>query len=138
MREQGGGTIVNTASVSGFEPEVGLGIYSITKAGVIMLTDVLALEWAQYNIRVNAIAPGIIKTKLTEPVWTDSVRTKECDDNTALGRFGEPEEMVNAVIFLASEASSYMTGQTLVLDGGQYPSVRRDVSRLRVKGNTAL
>ena len=138
MREQSSGTIINTASIRGLMPTVGSGIYAITKAGVIMLTQVLAEEWGQYNIRVNAIAPGMIKTKLTEPVWTDSVRTKEFDDNTALGRFGEPEEMVNAVIFLASEASSYMTGQTLVLDGGQYPSVRRDVSRLRVKERTAL
>lgn len=133
MRDQKSGTIINTASIRGLLPTIGSGVYAITKAGVIMLTQVLAEEWGQYNIRVNAIAPGMIKTKLTELVWTDSARTKEFDDNTALGRFGEPEEMVNAVIFLASEASSYMTGQTLVLDGGQYPCVTRDVARLQAK-----
>ncbi len=123
MRDKGGGTIINTASSAGIRPDVGLGIYSISKAGVIMLTQVLAQEWGQYNIRVNAIAPGVIKTRLSETLWADPTRLKETENNTALGRVAEPEEMADAVLFFASEASSYITGQTLALDGGFYASV---------------
>jgi len=123
MRDKGGGTIINISSVNGIRPGVGMGIYSISKAGVIMLTQVLAQEWGQYNIRVNTIAPGIVKTRLSQALWTHPVRSKERVNSTALGLIAEPEEMVNAALFLASEASSYMTGQTLVLDGGHYASV---------------
>jgi NAD(P)-dependent dehydrogenase (short-subunit alcohol dehydrogenase family) len=123
MRDKGGGTIINISSINGISPGVGIGVYSISKAGVIMLTQVLAQEWGQYNIRVNTIAPGIVKTKLSQALWADPVRAKERVNSTALGRIAEPEEMVNAALFLASEASSYMTGQVLVLDGGRYASV---------------
>jgi len=122
MRDKGGGTIINTASAVGIRPDFGLGIYSISKAGVIMLTQVLAQEWGQYNIRVNAIAPGFVRTKFSEAMWRNPVTAKESANNTVLGRIAEPEEMVNAALFLASEASSYMTGQTLVLDGGHFSS----------------
>ncbi len=123
MRDKGSGTIINTASIAGIRPDIGLGIYSISKAGVIMLTQVLAQEWGQYNIRVNAIAPGVVRTKFSEAMWGNPVAAKESVNNTALGRMAESEEMVNAALFLASEASSYMTGQTLVLDGGHFSSV---------------
>jgi len=123
MCDKGGGTIINIASQSGFRPDVGLGVYSISKAGVIMLTQVLAQEWGQYNIRVNAIAPGFVRTRLTEGIWKDPALVKERANNMALGRIAEPEEMVNAALFLASEASSYMTGQALLLDGGHFSSV---------------
>ena len=96
-----------------------------------MLTQVLAQEWGQYNIRVNAIAPGLVRTRFSEALWTDPTRAKETENSTALGRIAEPEEMVNAVLFLASEASSYMTGQTLVLDGGRYASVRTLLSAIK-------
>ena len=124
MRDKGGGTIINTASEGGIRPAVGLGAYSISKAGVIMLTQVLAQELGQYNIRVNAIAPGVIKTRLSEALWSDPIRVKETENNTALGRLAEPEEMADAVLFFASEASSYITGQTILLDGGYYASVQ--------------
>ena len=124
MRDKGGGTIVNTASEGGIRPGVGLGVYSVSKAGVIMLTQVLAQELGQYNIRVNAIAPGVIKTKLSEALWSDPTRAKDTENNTALGRIAEPEEMADAVLFFASEASSYITGQTILLDGGGYASVQ--------------
>ncbi len=123
MRDKGGGTIINISSMDAFKPGVGVGVYAISKAGVGMLTQVLAQEWGQYNIRVNAIAPGSVKTRMSQSV-TDPVRAKERLNNIALGRMAEPEEMVDAALFLASEASSYMTGQTLVLDGGRYASVR--------------
>jgi len=130
MRDKGGGNIINIASEDGFRPGVGLGVYSISKAGVIMLTQVLAQEWGQYNIRVNAIAPGVVRTKFSELLWTDPVIAKEAEKNTALGRIAEPEEIANAALFLASEASSYMIGQTLLLDGGHFSSVRTLLSTI--------
>jgi NAD(P)-dependent dehydrogenase (short-subunit alcohol dehydrogenase family) len=86
-----------------------------------MLTQVLAQEWGQYNIRVNAIAPAIVKTRFSEPIWSDPALLEKTKENIALGRIAEPEDIVGAALFLASEASSYMTGQTLVLDGGRFP-----------------
>jgi len=130
MRDKGGGNIINMASVAALRPEVGIGVYSISKAGVIMLTQVLAQEWGQYNIRVNAIAPGIIRTRFSEALWKNAVTLREAENSTALGRIGESEEMANAVLFLASEASSYMTGQTLTLDGGHFSSVRTLLSKI--------
>ncbi len=130
MRDKGGGSIINVSSSAGITPDVGLGVYSISKAGVIMLTQVLAQEWGQYNIRVNAIAPGVVKTKLSSLLWSTSEIREKVEDSTALGRIAEPEEMVGAVLLLASDASSYMTGQTLVLDGGHSSDVRTFLSML--------
>ncbi len=124
MKNTGGGSIINISSEGGTRPIVGLGVYSISKAGVIMLTRVLAQEWGQYHIRVNAIAPGFVRTKFSEAIWGNHDLAKEIKNNTALGRIAEPEEIVGATIFLASEASSYITGQTLVLDGGHFASLR--------------
>jgi len=124
MRDKGGGTIINISSGTGFQPQVGLGVYSISKAGIVMLTKVLAQEWGQYNIRVNCIAPGDVRTRFSEALWKNPVLLKEIENNTVLGRMAEPEEIANAAIFLASEASNYMTGQTLLLDGGHFSSVR--------------
>jgi len=134
MREKGGGCIINVASEDGIRPFVGLGVYSISKAGVLMLTKVLAEEWGQYNIRVNAIAPAFVRTKFSQAVWDNPLMVKEVENNTALGRIAEPEEMVNAALFLASEASSYMTGQTIILDGGHFASVRTLLSMISKKG----
>jgi len=124
MRDKGGGSIINTASEAGIRPGVGMSVYSISKAGVIMLTKVLAQEWGQYNIRANAIAPGVIRTRLSTALQTNPIIRDRTEDSTALGRIAEPEEIVGAALFLASDASSYMTGQTLVLDGGHFFSVR--------------
>ncbi|MDM7987122.1 MAG: glucose 1-dehydrogenase [Smithella sp.] len=117
MKEQGGGKIVNVASVAGISPDI-LPVYSISKAGVIMATKVMAQQWAIYNIRVNAIAPSLTKTKFSEPLWSNQDILNIAMSRTPLGRPAEPEEMVGAVIFLASEASSYVTGQVLAIDGG--------------------
>ena len=124
MRDQGGGNIINISSVDGIRPRVGVAVYSISKAGIIMLTQVLAQELSQYNIRVNAIAPGILKTKFSEALWKNPLIAREYKKNTALGYIGEPEDVVAAALFLASEASSYMTGQTISIDGGHFSSVK--------------
>jgi len=118
MREQGGGSIINTASVGGFRPGQGQGIYSVTKAALIMLTKVMAKEWGQYNIRVNAIAPGVVKTRLSEALWKKSAVSEAAAKRTAVGRLGEPEDIAGAVLYLASDASSYVTGETITIDGG--------------------
>jgi dehydrogenase/reductase SDR family protein 4 len=117
MREKGGGKIINVASVAGITPDV-LPIYSISKAGVIMATKVMAQQWAQYNIRVNAIAPGLTKTRFSEALWGNQDILQGALLGTPLRRVAEPDEMVGAVIFLASDASSYVTGQTVAVDGG--------------------
>lgn len=130
MRDKGGGSIINTASEAGIRPGVGMSVYSISKAGVIMLTKVLAQEWGQYNIRANAIAPGVIRTRLSTALQTNPIIRDRTEDSTALGRIAEPEEIVGAALFLASDASSYMTGQTLVLDGGHFSSVRTLLSTI--------
>ncbi len=130
MRDKGGGSIINVASSDGIRPRIGAGVYAISKAGVIMLTEILAQEWGQYNIRVNAIAPDIIRTRFSEVVWGDPVIRERIEDSTALGRIGEPDEIVGAALFLASEASTYMTGQTITLDGGHFSSVRTSLSTI--------
>lgn len=130
MRDKGGGSIISTASETGIRPGVGMGVYSISKAGVMMLTKVLAQEWGQYNIRANAIAPGVVKTRLSTALQSNPVIRERTEDSTALGRLAEPEEIVGAALFLASDASSYMTGQILVLDGGHFSSVRTLLSTI--------
>jgi NAD(P)-dependent dehydrogenase (short-subunit alcohol dehydrogenase family) len=120
MKDKGGGNIINISSVSGLRPDMGMGVYCISKAGIVMLTQVLAQEWGQYNIRVNTIAPAIVKTRFSEPIWSDPELYEKTVENITLGRMAEPEDIVGAALFLASEASSYMTGQALVLDGGRF------------------
>jgi NAD(P)-dependent dehydrogenase (short-subunit alcohol dehydrogenase family) len=117
MKDNGGGKIINIASIEGIHPEI-LPAYAVSKAGVIMITSVMAKEWAKYNIRVNAIAPGITRTKFSEALWSNPEIVKHALGKTPLGRIAEPEEMVGAVIYLASDASSYVTGQVLAIDGG--------------------
>jgi dehydrogenase/reductase SDR family protein 4 len=117
MKEKGGGRIINVASVAGITPDI-LPIYSISKAGVIMATKVMAQQWAQYNIRVNAIAPGLTKTRFSEALWKNPDILKIAMSRTPMGRPAEPEEMVGTIIYLASDTSSYVTGQVIAIDGG--------------------
>jgi len=120
MKERGGGRIVNIASVSGLRPAVNMGVYCVCKAGVLMLTQVLAQEWGKYHIRVNAIAPGQVKTSFSQAVWGNPELRKKEEEFISVGHIATPEELVGATLFLASEASSYMTGQTVVMDGGRF------------------
>lgn len=117
MKEKGGGRIINVASIAGITPDI-LPVYSISKAGVIMATKVMAQQWAQYNIRVNAIAPGLTKTRFSEALWKNDDILKLAMSRTPMARPAEPEEMVGAIIYLASDASSYVTGQVIAIDGG--------------------
>ncbi len=117
MKEKGGGKIINVASIAGISPDI-LPVYSISKAGVIMATKVMAQQWAQYGIRVNAVAPGLTKTRFSEALWNNPDILKMAMSHTPMARVAEPEEMAGAILYLASEASSYVTGQVLAIDGG--------------------
>ena len=119
MRERGGGRIVNVASVAGMVPHTGLGVYGVTKAAVLMLTKTLALDLAPENIRVNAIAPGLIQTRFSEALWSTPEMRERALDSIPQHRIGQTEDLVGAVLYLASEASSFTTGSVLVIDGGQ-------------------
>lgn len=119
MKEKGGGTIINVSSIFGEKPYPGLSAYSISKAGIIMITKSLALELAPYNIRVNAVAPGFINTHMLNSRFTVAPEEKpKIIENILMKRIGEPEEIAGTMIYLASDASSYTTGQTIFVDGG--------------------
>ena len=113
-----GGVVVNVASVGGLRVAFGLGIYNFTKAAVIHLTKQLALELGPRGIRVNAVAPGLVKTRFAEALWGNEEILKRVLESTALGRIGSPEEIGRVVAFLASDDASYMTGEVVVIDGG--------------------
>jgi dehydrogenase/reductase SDR family member 4 len=119
MLEHGdGGAIINVSSTGGLRASVGLGGYSVSKAAVIMLTQVCAKEWGTDGIRVNCIAPGLIKTEFSRALWENEAILKNSVQGGALKRIGDPDEMAGAVVYFASAASSFTTGQTIVLDGG--------------------
>ncbi|MDY6844752.1 MAG: 3-oxoacyl-ACP reductase family protein [Thermodesulfobacteriota bacterium] len=118
MMNQRSGKIINLTSGAGVKASAGMGAYSVAKAGVIMLTQVLAKEWAPFNINVNAIGPGLVKTDFSKPLWSNPDVEKKVAAGIPLGRIPEPEEIVGTAVFLASDASSFITGQTIFVDGG--------------------
>ncbi|MCS7282003.1 MAG: SDR family oxidoreductase [Anaerolineae bacterium] len=118
MQAQGGGKIINIASVAGLRPSPAMGVYSVSKAALIMLTQVLAVELAPANIQVNAIAPGVIKTRFSQVLWQTPALAEQILKGTPAGRFGEPEDVAGLALFLASPASDYVTGAVFVVDGG--------------------
>jgi NAD(P)-dependent dehydrogenase (short-subunit alcohol dehydrogenase family) len=113
-----GGNIINMATDGAFRAGPGMGAYCISKAGVVMLTKVLAVELAQYNIRVNAIAPGLVKTRFSTAIWSSAEIIDMLMRTLPMKRIAEPDEIVGAAIFLVSGASSYVTGTTISVDGG--------------------
>jgi NAD(P)-dependent dehydrogenase (short-subunit alcohol dehydrogenase family) len=119
MRVRGGGKIINMASVAGLEPEPMMGVYSVSKAAVLMLTKVLAAELAQDNIQVNAIAPGFIKTKFSAALWQNPQINEALIKLIPQKRMAEPEEIAGLAVYLAAPASSFVTGSTFTIDGGQ-------------------
>ena len=118
MVDRKGGRIINIASTAAMKAAPGMGAYCIAKAGVVMLTRVLALELAQYNIQVNAIAPYMVRTKFSQPLWSDARTLEQIEAEIPLGRLAETKDVIGAVLFLASDASGYITGHTIVVDGG--------------------
>ncbi|HEV3101488.1 MAG TPA: SDR family oxidoreductase, partial [Candidatus Dormibacteraeota bacterium] len=115
--EKYGGAIVNVSSIGGIRPGLGLGVYNITKAGVIMLTRQLARELGG-KVRVNAVAPGLVKTRFAEALWSNEAILDRVISSNPMGRIGVPDEIAGAVVFLVSDAASYVNGEVLVIDGG--------------------
>ena len=118
MIQQGGGKIINMVSVGAVVGFPRLIAYCAAKGGILQLTKVLAIEWARHNIQVNAIGPAYLETEFTKGMRESQVISEDLLRKTPMGRFGKPEEIVGAAIYLASDASSYVTGQTLFVDGG--------------------
>lgn len=118
MKERGNGSIINIASVEGLKPSHGLGLYSVSKAALIMLTKVQAGEWGKAGIRSNAICPGLIQTKFSAALWNNEGLLKQLTQYLPAGRMALPDEMAGLACFLASPASSYCTGAIFTADGG--------------------
>ena len=112
------GSIINIASVEALTPGFGLGIYSTSKAAILMLTKNQAKEWGQYGVKANAICPGLIKTKFSAALWTNEKMLNKLEKSIPSGRMGMPEEMVGLACLLASDAGNYMTGGVYTADGG--------------------
>ena len=118
MLERGKGTIISTASVLSDQGGLNVASYAASKAGLANLTRSLANEWAGRGVRVNAIAPGYVKTEMTEVLQSDPVRSRQILERIPAGRFGSSDDLRGPVVFLASDASRYVHGETLVVDGG--------------------
>jgi len=115
-----GGSIIHVSSVGGYRASDVIGAYSVSKAALIMLTQVQAKTWGRDRIRVNCIAPGLIQTEFARALWENETTRRRAEAEAALGRIGSPDEMAGAIVYLASPASSFVTGQTLILDGGRH------------------
>ena len=118
MMDRRSGNIINIASTGAVKAAAGLGAYGIAKAGVVMLTQLLAVELASYGIRVNCIGPSLVRTAFSQPMWANPDALKAIEATIPLGRIAEPEDIMSIALFLASDASSYVTGQTIYADGG--------------------
>jgi dehydrogenase/reductase SDR family member 4 len=118
MIERGGGSIINIASIAGLRPQPGGLVYSFTKAGLIMMTRIWAIEFGKHNVRVNAIAPGLIQTDFSEYFWKNEEHRKNLEATQPIPRVGQPQEVGGLALFLASDEASFITGQTYVVDGG--------------------
>ena len=118
MMSQGGGVQINIESLNTYAPLKGVAPYAMSKGGMMMMTRVLATEWGPQNIRVNSLCPGFILTDMTNKLWSDPTMQDWADKNTPLKRLGVPSDMIGATVFLASDASAFMTGQCMYVDGG--------------------
>jgi len=119
MCERGWGSIINIASISGIRPQLEGMLYSMTKAALIMMTQSYALELGPRGVRVNAIAPGMIQTVLSEYYWKDEAKRAKVMEDQPIKHLGQPEEIAELAVLLASDRGSYITGQTIVADGGR-------------------
>ncbi|XP_076843450.1 dehydrogenase/reductase SDR family member 4-like [Brachyhypopomus gauderio] len=118
MEKRGGGSVVIVSSVAGYQPMQGLGPYSVSKTALLGLTQALAPELAQSNIRVNCVAPGIIKTRFSSALWQNEEATNELMKRISIKRLGTPEDIGGTIAFLCSEDASYITGETITVTGG--------------------
>jgi len=134
MVEQGSGSIVNISSIEGIEGSEGGSAYNVSKGGVILLTRNMAMDYARKGIRVNTICPGFVDTPLASETVLDNEILKDFRDHIIeailLGRIGRPEEIANAVLFLASDEASFITGHALMVDGGFTVGHRFGITRL--------
>ena len=118
LKQRGGGSIINISSIGGLTPEHGIGIYSVSKAGLINLTKAMAQDWGSDNIRVNAICPGLIKTKFSEALWGNEPILDRFLQQIPLNRVGTSEDIAGLAVYLASDAAAYCTGGVYLIDGG--------------------
>ncbi|HZF74399.1 MAG TPA: SDR family oxidoreductase [Acetobacteraceae bacterium] len=118
MAERGGGTVIVISSIGGFRGSPVIGTYGISKAADMQLVRNLAVEWGPRNVRANCIAPGLVRTDFARALWENPEIHRKRTRDTPLQRIGEPDEIAGAAVFLASAAGSFMTGQTIVIDGG--------------------
>ncbi len=118
LKERGGGSIIHIGSIGGIRPEAGIGIYSVSKAAIHNLTQAMAQDWGADNIRVNAICPGLIKTRFSEALWNNDKILDRFLKHIPLGRAGTPDDVTGLAVFLASDAASYCTGGVYMVDGG--------------------
>ena len=118
MAERKDGVVIVLSSIAGLKGNAKIGVYGISKAAEAQLVRNLAVEWGKHNIRVNAIAPGLIKTDFARALWEDEGRRSRVETLTPLGRIGVPRDVGGLAAFLASPAGSFVTGQTIVVDGG--------------------
>ncbi len=118
MREQGGGKIIQIGSINIFYGLDGVSVYGLSKAAIAQLTKVMAVEWAKDNIQVNCITPGFVETPLSKPVWDDPHKAQWLLNRIPMRRAAKPEELIGVALMFASSASTYITGQNVVVDGG--------------------
>ncbi len=118
LKQRGGGSIINISSIGGLTPEHGIGIYSVSKAGLINLTKAMAQDWGSDNIRVNAICPGLIKTKFSEALWGNEPILDRFLQQIPLNRVGTSDDIAGLAVYLASDAAAYCTGGVYLIDGG--------------------
>ena len=123
MAERGGGSFIVISSIGGLRGTASLGLYGISKAADMQLTRNIAVEWGPRNVRANCIAPGLVRTDFARALWEDPVRYRKTTRDNPLQRIGEPDEIAGAAVFLASPAGSFVTGHTLVVDGGTMAGV---------------
>ncbi len=118
FQEQGGGAIVNVASVAAFKPAPMIGIYSVSKTALVGLGRMMAAEWAPFNVRVNTVCPGLIKTQFSQAIWGAEDALNYALEGQKIKKLAEPKDVVGAVLFLASDEAAFVTGQEIMVDGG--------------------
>ncbi len=119
MAERGGGSVILISSIAGLRGNGVIGLYGVSKAAEAQLARNLAVEWGPNKIRVNAIAPGLVRTDFARALWEDPERLRRSEERNPLRRLGEPEDIAGVALFLAGRGSAYVTGQTIVADGGE-------------------